>query len=48
MKKKEYNQPQTEVSAFETETLLQGMVMSINTGGSGKTEAPRRRGEIIP
>ena len=50
--KKNYNQPKTEIAQFETETLLQGLVLSINSGsgsggGGGKTEAPRR-GDIIP
>ena len=47
--KKTYNQPQTEIARFETETLLQGIVMSPGAGdGPGITGAPRRRGEIIP
>ena len=36
--KKNYNQPQTEIAQFETETLLQGLTVSTNsdyTGGGG-------------
>lgn len=48
MKKKIYNQPQTDVFAFQTETLLQGLTVSTNpSGGGGSAHAPRR-GEIIP
>jgi len=49
MKKKIYNQPQTEIALFRTETLLQGLIVSTNPsgGGGGSAHAPRR-GEIIP
>ncbi len=48
MHMKQYNQPKTEIAQFETETLLQGLVLSTNSGGGpGRTDAPRR-GEIIP
>ena len=47
-KKKIYNQPKTEITQFETETLLQGLVLSTNSGGGpGRTDAPKR-GDIIP
>lgn len=47
--RKNYNQPKTEIALFQTETLLQGLVMSTNGGGGGgHTDAPRRRGDIIP
>ena len=46
--KKNYSKPKMEIAQFETETLLQGLVLSTNGGGGGgKTEAPRR-GDIIP
>lgn len=50
MTKKIYNQPQTEIALFQTEALLQGFVMSPTGGGGGggSTEAPRRRGDLIP
>ena len=39
---KKYNQPQTEVQTFKTETLMQGLVVSTNgsydNGGSGIPE----------
>lgn len=50
MAKKIYNQPQTDVFAFQTETLLQDLTVSINTGtppGGGGMHAPRR-GDLIP
>ena len=49
--KKNYNQPTTEIALFRTETLLQGLTVSVNGGGTppggGGMHAPRR-GEIIP
>ena len=44
-----YKKPITEISAFEAESMMQGLIMSPNPGGggSGKTEAPRR-GDLIP
>jgi len=46
--KKMYKQPTTEISAFEAESMMQGMVMSpAGPGGPGATDAPRRRGDII-
>jgi hypothetical protein len=35
MKKKTYNQPATEVAAFQTERMMQDFNVSINNGGSG-------------
>jgi hypothetical protein len=49
MKKKIYNQPQTEVSFVNTERMMQDMLVSVNPGGGGGTAgAPGRKGDIIP
>lgn len=47
--RKNYNQPKTEIALFQTEALLQGLIVSTNPsgGGGGSAHAPRR-GEIIP
>ncbi|MBQ6984692.1 MAG: hypothetical protein IJQ20_07160 [Paludibacteraceae bacterium] len=49
--KKMYNQPTTEIIAFETEYMMQDLNVSVN-GGSGSTDphagAPARRGTLIP
>jgi hypothetical protein len=49
--KKMYNQPQTDVAAFETEHLMQGITLSPGAGeggGGGVAGAPAARGgEII-
>ena len=47
--KKMYKKPITEVTAFETERMMNGLATLSPTGGNGPggTEAPRRRGEII-
>ena len=49
---KQYNQPATEVFDLKSDALMQGLglVMSPNPGGGGggKTEAPARRGTLIP
>ena len=43
--KKMYNQPKMEVSAVNTERMMQDMTMSsAGTGGGGATDAPARRG----
>lgn len=45
---KMYKKPITEVAAFETERMMDGLTLSTNpgSGGGGKTEAPRR-GDLI-
>lgn len=50
MKKKVYNQPQTEVSFVNTERMMQDLLVSVNTqgGGGGTAGAPGRKGDIIP
>lgn len=47
MSMKMYKQPTTEISAFEAESMMQGMVMSPGGPGTGQMDAPRRRGDII-
>jgi hypothetical protein len=42
---KMYNQPITEIAAFETERVMDSMTMSAGPGGGGKTEAPKRSGD---
>ena len=45
-----YKKPITEVTAFETERMMDGITMSpggSTGGGGGNTEAQRRRGDII-
>lgn len=47
---KMYKKPITEVTAFETERMMEGITLSpggSTGGGGGTTEAPRRRGDII-
>ena len=47
---KMYKKPITEVTAFETERMMDGITMSpggSTGGGGGKTEAPATRGDII-
>ena len=47
---KMYKKPITEVTAFETERMMDGITMSpggTTGGGGGATEAPRHRGDII-
>jgi len=47
MKKKMYNQPATEVAAFQTERMMQDAVASINPfGGGGVAGAPARSNPI--
>ena len=49
MKKKIYNQPQTEVSFVNTERMMQDMLVSVTPqGGGGTAAAPGHKGDIIP
>lgn len=48
MKKKIYNQPTTEVYNLRFENLMLTMSAPAGGGGGGSTEAPRRRGDLIP
>ena len=46
--RKNYNKPTTEIALFRTETLLQGLTVSVNGGTPpGGMHAPRR-GTGIP
>ena len=50
---KMYKKPITEVAAVDTERLMDGLIISINTGsstsgGGGGTAGMPKRGEIIP
>lgn len=43
-----YKKPITEISAFEADSMMQGLVVSLNEGdGGGVAGAPKRRGDII-
>ena len=48
--KKHYNQPNVEVLDIITGELMQGVVVSVNSGGGGggTAGAPARKGDIIP
>ena len=48
-KKKNYNQPSTDVLLLNTENMMQGIVVSVNNGGGGGgTAGAPGRGDIIP
>ena len=47
MKKKLYQQPQTESLVFQTEMMMQSIVVSEGKDGGG-IGGMRRRGDIIP
>ena len=47
---KMYKKPITEITAFETERMMDGITMSPGAptgGGGGKTEAPANRGDFL-
>ena len=50
-KKKNYNQPSTDVLLINTENMMQGLNVSVNSGGTppggGGMHAPGR-GDLIP
>ena len=47
--KKMYNQPQTEIDLFKTDTLLDTFTVSEGKGNEDDAHMPRRRGgDIIP
>ena len=48
--KKNYNQPSVEVLEINSSELMQGLTVSVNSGGGGggTAGAPGRKGDIIP
>ena len=48
--KREYNQPNVEVLEINSGELMQGLTVSVNSGGGGggTAGAPGRKGDIIP
>ena len=43
---KQYNQPTTEIIAFNTERMMDDLTISINGGGNGGVHAPARSNPI--
>ena len=48
--KRVYNQPNVEVLEINSSALMQGITVSVNSGGhgGGVSGAPGRKGDIIP
>lgn len=48
--KRVYNQPNVEVLEINSSALMQGLTVSVNSGGGGGGTAgmPGRKGDIIP
>lgn len=48
--KRVYNQPNVEVLEINSSELMQGLTVSVNSGGGGGGTAgmPGRKGDIIP
>ena len=45
---KQYNQPTTEIMAFNTERMMDDFTMSPRNDGPGSADAPARRGTLSP